>query len=71
MSVTILKEKVSQLPAEKQKEVKDFVDSLLAQVKIKGEEKSEIKKPMFGALKGTIIMADGFDEPLEDFKDYI
>jgi hypothetical protein len=27
--------------------------------------------PAFGCLKGQIIMADDFDAPLEDFKEYM
>ena len=29
------------------------------------------KTPIFGCLKGQIWMSDDFDEPLEDFKDYM
>jgi antitoxin (DNA-binding transcriptional repressor) of toxin-antitoxin stability system len=30
------------------------------------------KRPrQFGSAKGLIIMADDFDEPLEDFKEYV
>jgi hypothetical protein len=29
------------------------------------------KKPVFGCLKGQIWMSDDFDEPLDDFKDYM
>jgi hypothetical protein len=29
------------------------------------------KIPVFGCLKGQIWMAEDFDEPLEDFKDYM
>ncbi len=28
-------------------------------------------RPKFGSAKGLIEMSDDFDEPLEDFKDYI
>lgn len=28
-------------------------------------------RPQFGSAKGLIEMADDFDEPLEDFKDYM
>lgn len=28
-------------------------------------------KPQFGSAKGLITMADDFDEPLEDFKEYM
>jgi len=30
-----------------------------------------LKERMFGCLKGQIWMADDFDAPLEDFKDYM
>jgi len=29
------------------------------------------KVPVFGCAKGQFKMADGFDAPLEDFKDYM
>ena len=64
--------KLARLPEEKQKEVSDFVDFLLAQTAAKqAEKKVDFKKSGFGALKGTIFMAADFDEPLEDFKDYM
>jgi len=28
-------------------------------------------RPQFGSAKGLITMSDGFDEPLEDFEEYI
>ena len=31
----------------------------------------EKKKPMLGCMKGKIWMADDFDAPLEDFKEYM
>jgi|GEM_PF-1982939 hypothetical protein len=36
--------------------------------KIKAEKKS---RPKFGSGKGFFIMAPDFDEPLEDFKEYM
>ena len=64
--------KLARLPEEKQKEVSDFVDFLLAQTAAKqAGEKVEFKKSGFGELKGTIVMADDFDEPLDDFKEYM
>lgn len=64
--------KLAMLPKEKRDEVNDFVDFLLAQLETKKTETKNVdKKPMFGSLKGTIIMADDFDEPLEDLKDYM
>ncbi|HPI18831.1 MAG TPA: DUF2281 domain-containing protein [Candidatus Kapabacteria bacterium] len=33
--------------------------------------KEQNRKPQFGCAKGTFKMAPDFDEPLEDFKDYM
>ncbi|MBX2896502.1 MAG: DUF2281 domain-containing protein [Cyclobacteriaceae bacterium] len=30
----------------------------------------DMQQPIFGRLKGKIILAPDFDEPLEDFKEY-
>jgi len=32
---------------------------------------SQKKAPKFGCMKGKIWMSDDFDEPLEDFKEYM
>jgi len=34
-------------------------------------KKKQIKERKAGRLKGKIKMSDDFDEPLEDFKEYI
>ncbi len=40
--------------------------------KVKKEKKQQDKpKPKFGSAKGMFVMHDDFDEPLEDFKDYM
>ena len=59
--------KINGLPTDLKSEVNDFVDFLL------GKRKKEIKKkkPKFGCAKGQIYMSPDFDEPLEDFKDYM
>ena len=36
-----------------------------------GSLQEQKKFPVFGCLKGQIQMSDDFDEPLEDFKDYM
>jgi len=54
------------LPKELQQEVSDFIDRLI--------EKSPPKEkaiPVFGWLKDKIWISPDFDEPLEDFKDYM
>jgi prevent-host-death family protein len=32
---------------------------------------SSERRPLFGSAKGLITISDDFDEPLEDFKDYM
>ncbi len=59
--------KLETLPTDLKKEVSDFIDFLL--------QKSSSKKnkivPKFGSAKGKIKMSADFDEPLEDFKEYM
>ena len=67
MNDTLLYSKLSTLPENLQSEVSDFIDSLVAKVK----KTTEKKNPIFGSGKGIFVMHDDFDEPLEDFKDYM
>jgi hypothetical protein len=58
---------ISKLDDAAKAEVKDFADFLL-------EKSKKIKKkkhPKAGFMKGKIKMLPGFDDPLEDFKEYI
>ena len=48
-------------------EVNDFVDFLLN----KHEKEGAQKKPLFGCAKGKFKMSTDFDQPLDDFKDYM
>ena len=57
----------SKLPDNLQQEVADFI-AFLSSRKSKNETKKERK---FGAAKGMFVMSPDFDEPLEDFKDYM
>jgi len=66
-----LEKKIAQLPPEEKKKAEEFVDALLAELKKSAENKTENQKSGFGALKGMFVMTDDFDEPLEDFKDYM
>jgi hypothetical protein len=68
MSELDLLTKVSQLPPNIKGEVEDFVDFLIDKHDIKNLQKKKLK---FGMMKGTFIMSQDFDEPLEDFKDYM
>ena len=59
--------KISVLPTDLQSEVNDFVDFLLS----KKKKDTKSKKPVFGCAKGEIYISQDFDEPLEDFKEYM
>ena len=59
--------KLETLPANLKQEVSDFVDFLLE--KTTSKKKKAI--PQFGSAKGKIKMSPDFDEPLEDFKEYM
>jgi hypothetical protein len=47
--------------------VYDFIEFLLSKTK---QNKNKII-PKFGSAKGKIIMRKDFDEPLDDFKEYM
>lgn len=59
--------KLDTLPDNLKQEVVDFIHFL--------SEKSKVQKikntAKFGSAKGLIKMAPDFDEPLEDFKEYM
>ena len=59
--------KLSQLPKNLQQEVLDFIDFLLN----KKKENNNPPKPKFGSGKGMFKMNPGFDDPLDDFKEYM
>ena len=59
--------KISSLPQNLRKEVEDFVDFLNNRLK----KDTESPKRKLGMAKGLIKMKDNFDDPVEDFKDYM
>lgn len=59
--------KINSLPKDLKSQVSDFIDFLLS----KKKETSHKKKPVFGCAKGQIYISPDFDEPLEDFKEYM
>lgn len=71
----LLYNKILQMPEDVKKQVNDFIDFILSKkekdYKVDGTEKGETNKRPFGILKGKIKMAEDFDEPMEDFKDYM
>ncbi len=63
-------EKVKNFPPKYQDEVKDFIE-FIEEKKIHLKENIRSKRG-FGSAKGILkYMADDFDEPLEDFKEYM
>lgn len=57
------------LPDDIRKQVLDFIEFLM-QRKERSEEPPK-KKRTAGSAKGMITIPPDFDEPLEDFKDYM
>lgn len=66
MDNTRLSKKLATLPENLKAEVADFIDFLLE----KSKKVDRPKKPEFGSGKGMFIIKPGFDDPLEDFKEY-
>lgn len=65
-------EKIEKLSPELQSKVEEKVDELLVEENNNIENDDPKIKSGFGGLKGFVIyMADDFDEPLDDFKDYM
>jgi len=74
MTVATLSGKIEMLPLHKQQEISDFVDFLLFSSNNANTEKSssDRKHPYAGCMSGTFgQMSDDFNEPLDDFKDYM
>jgi len=63
----LLYTKLASLPDNLKEEVGDFIDFLAAKVK----KKRKKVKPRFGSGKDMFIMKPDFDEPLDDFKEYM
>jgi hypothetical protein len=67
MANSSLKIDIDSLPMSLRKEVADFV----AFLKVKNKKKATVKSREFGYAKGKIQLSEDFDEPLEDFKEYL
>ncbi|MDR2802171.1 MAG: DUF2281 domain-containing protein [Prevotellaceae bacterium] len=69
METSALYQKIHRLPLSRQKEVSDYVEFLLSKNRKRPAKKPH---PRAGYMKGTLIyMSDDFNEPLEDFKEYM
>ena len=73
-------DKYACLPQNLQREVLDFIDFLVNKYQktkpsLKKEKRTisplKKRKSNFGSAKGLIIMGDDFDQPLDDFKEYM
>jgi len=67
MTDLLIYSKISSLSPSLKKEVSDFVEFLGT----KKTKSSSNKKRIFGYAKGSVIIKPGFDDPLEDFKEYM
>ena len=64
MSDQVILEKVKELPSDQKQQVLDFIEFLK-------QKYSSRPRPRFGSGKGTFEMMPDFDEPLDDFKEYM
>jgi hypothetical protein len=65
MSDSLLFSKLSSLPQNLKVEVIDYIEFL------EKKYNTAKKHPKAGCMKGTFKMANDFDEPLDDFKEYM
>lgn len=59
--------KLEKLPIELKKEAGDFIDFLAK----KSSSKKKKIVPEFGSARDKIKILPGFDDPIEDFKEYM
>lgn len=65
--------KINSLPENLRKLVADYVEYLSwrKDAPLDGDKEPQRKTPVPGLLKGKIWIADDFDAPLDDFKEYM
>lgn len=63
--------KLETLPSELKDEAKKFIENLVEKSRKKKGSIPQKPSPKFGGLKGKIHLSDDFDEPLDDFKEYM
>jgi Protein of unknown function (DUF2281) len=78
MSEQVFLKQYNQLPEALKQELLDFFEFLMLKYKAQGGQKKVEKQPTpskstpkAGFLKGTFVLSPDFDEPLEDFKEYM
>jgi hypothetical protein len=70
MATKSIYKKLESLPPTLKEEAKKFIDSLIEKTK-KEDNPSKPSKPIYGSLRGKIHLANDFDEPLDEFKEYM
>ena len=60
--------KLEQLPENLQVEILSYIENLISS---SFKSPPELKERPFGFAKGTFIISNDFDEPLEDLKEYM
>lgn len=68
MTDKLILTQIELLPENLKKEVLDFIGYLLMKYKNEGKKKPA---PKFGSAKGKYVLSADFDEPLEDFNEYM
>lgn len=73
MSNSLFHTKIDSLPDDLKKQALDFIDTLIAKHKSSKKKTNRKKKegPKFGFARGMFKMSKDFDEPLDDFKEYM
>lgn len=70
MLVQTIHSKIHLLPEEHLRELLMFIEFLLTK-NLPNDKTLPRRKPVFGSAKGVFKMADDFDAPLDDFKEYM
>lgn len=71
MTEQALIQEIQTLPESLKEEVLHFVQFLKQKQNIESEPAKPRKKRKAGSAKGMFVMSDDFDEPLEDFAEYM
>lgn len=71
MSLITLEKKIASLPSQYLTEIEDFIDFIISKHSI-DQDSNKITTSYFGALKHKIsFISSDFDEPLDDFQEYM
>ena len=64
--------KIQLLPDSLKEETLDFIDFLIYKTNKQSTKNTAGKKTsIFGCAKGKLVISDDFNEPLDDFKEYM